>query len=82
MNKYTARFKALCPNNKSIIDEYKCSIYTDKIIMVEDISMYLNPFINEAIYQEDLTERISKRFKAKVKITGWHLGIKIKSVSI
>ena len=81
MNKYTTKFKALCPNDNSIIDEYKCTMYTDGIVMVEDIVFCLNKFAKKAIYQEDLTEKIADIFKAKVKIVGLHLGVKIKSIS-
>ena len=81
MYKYTAKFTALCPNDKTIVDKYKCKIYSTKIIMVEDISKYLDDQKNNAIYQEDLTDKILKMFKCeKVVLVGMHLGVKIKSV--
>lgn len=80
MNKYTLKFTALCPNNKDVVDEYKISIYTKKLIEVEKIIKYLKKFKNKACYQEQLTKKISKHFNAKVILKGYHFNVKIKSI--
>ena len=82
-NKYIANFKALCPNDKNIVDKYKCKIYSKKTIMVEEINEYLASFEKRAVYQEDLTDVIFNHFECeKVVLIGEHIDVKIKSISI
>lgn len=81
INKYKTEFTGLCPNDKNLIDNYKITIHSEKMIMVEKINEYLSKFKNKAIYQEDLTIEISDYFNCKIKLTGIHLGVKIKSIA-
>ncbi len=82
MNTYITEFTGKCPNNKKIVDNYKIKISSKSFIMVEDLKAYLKSFKNKAVYQEDLTKKIAKRFpKCKVCLIGDHLGVTIKSIA-
>lgn len=77
MNKYIAKFTALCPNNSKVVDEYTIIIKTKNMIEVEEIIKYLKSLQNKSVFQEKLTKKIAKHFNAKVKLIGWHFNIKV-----
>jgi len=75
-HKYTIKFNAKCPADNSI-DSYKLKIYSNKIILVEDIIAIINKLTTEPIYQEKLAEIIYNNIKEKLKLIGYHSNIKI-----
>lgn len=78
-NKYIVKFTAKCPNNDLVVDNYKAIIKTKHLIEVEKIIKYLETLQREQVFQEDLTKKISKKFKCKVKLIGYHFNVKIVS---
>lgn len=80
MNVYTAFFTGLCPNDPTLVDQYKVKIHSKDMIMVEDIQSYLNSFHDKEVYQEALAKIIFDKFECnKVVLIGTHRGIRIKS---
>jgi len=77
MNTYKLNFASTCPNDNAV-DNYKLTIKSKKIIMVEDILEVVAEIKKEAKYQEEIHDTLKKNFpEAKIKMVGWHLGIEI-----
>lgn len=77
MNIYKVSFVGNCPNNNEI-DNYTMTIKSSSTIMVEDILLATNESTIKPIYQEELHEFMTKKFKgASIKISGYHLGVKV-----
>lgn len=79
MNKYKIDFTAKCPNNTIVIDKYKLTLKTERLIEVESIIEFLNTLKEDVIFQEDLTKKIAEHFNCTAKLVGWHFNVKIVS---
>lgn len=77
MNKYELEFNASCPNGE-LEDVYKIEIESSRIIECEKIIETLES-IPSKIYQESLATYLRNKLGCRVRIIGWHHGIKITS---
>ena len=73
---YHLKFFCICPSDGEEI-EYSAEIVTDKIILVEDIKSFVKKFKNEKMYQEHLTELISKQFSSRVVTFAIHQDVEV-----
>lgn len=73
---YELKMKARCPSNPQITDEYDVVVDVDRMIVVEELLATLGHYLEEAIYQEDITARLARKFNCKFTLTGYHSGIK------
>ena len=79
--KYKIKASFFCPNDGQK-DDYNITISSKDPIMVEQIKEAISALQKRGpIYQESLTEQLSKMLSAKVKISGVHQNILIISRS-
>lgn len=72
---YDFKLVCRCPNDKSV-NIYNVEIKSDKIIEVEKFAKIQKNIYEQFMFQENLFEILKARFEF-VKITGYHLGIKV-----
>ena len=78
-NLYSVETTAICPINKKQ-DKYRVYIRSKKMIEVEKIKKVLLDMEKKQIFQEDLTELISKKINAQVRLEGMHSGVFVRSI--
>lgn len=73
-NRYYLDFEARCPVNGNTDFYHNCCIEVpaDRVILCEDIAKYLRSFAKKKVFQEALTKRIAKKFKARVQLECTH----------
>jgi hypothetical protein len=59
--KYSVLFHCICPSDGENIS-YKADIFSNKFILVEDINTFVYGLANQELYQEHLTDLLSKHF--------------------
>ncbi|HAZ24104.1 MAG TPA: hypothetical protein DCY95_05165 [Algoriphagus sp.] len=74
--KYSVLFHCICPSDGENIS-YKADIFSNKFILVEDINTFVYGLANQELYQEHLTDLLSKHFDCRVVTYGSHQGIDI-----
>ncbi len=76
-NRYQRRFKARCPNNGLEI-EYRLTISTGDIIMVEDIVAATDRF--DSAYHEAIADSLHAEFGGSQMLRAFHHGVLIVTV--
>jgi len=77
MNTYTTTVNCKCPNG-GLEDIYRLKILSERAIQVEHILRTVSE-APKTCYQEDLADFLRNNLGAKIILTGWHHGVKIKS---
>lgn len=62
-----------CPSDQ-LPDLYEMTVECERVIPVERIMEVVDEIQQEAIFQEDLTQRIARTLNARVTTVGWHFG--------
>lgn len=65
----------ICPENGDI-DEYTLKLTFDRFVLVESVVEVVSRYENQRIYQEDLTEAISKSLDCLAETWCNHRGVK------
>jgi len=73
---YTLNIKSNCPIDFKP-DVYECQIFSDKGISVEEILIVTKKYEDLFMFQEALTEDLSRDLCAKVITVGWHSGVRV-----
>ena len=84
---YEVNFKALCPNDHNIVDNYVLRVtltiedpMVDNKIMVEELISFTESFEKTPIYQEDLLGKMVNKYPGcEIYLSGYHLGVLIES---
>lgn len=75
---YKFKARAKCPVDPSKTDVYKFRVVSPGLIPVERILEFLEKNAGEnAIFQEELTEKCALALGAAVTSVGWHSGVKV-----
>lgn len=76
---YKWGFKALCPVDSEVVDEYTCKLVTSTEVRVEDLLAFTGM---DALYtQEKWAELIANRFIGTATVKGAHSNVSVKVVA-
>lgn len=73
--KHYLTMTAKCPADGRI-DHYELIVECKRVVLVEKILAESVRFQDKPLYQEEITNLLSKRLRAKVTTIGFHSGIK------
>jgi hypothetical protein len=77
MNRYSTKFKAICPNNGDMI-EYSLVIESSSMIQVEEITAFLHTFDDG--YHETFADKLQDKFGGKQYLTAIHGTVLIETI--
>lgn len=78
MNVYTQRFFSICPKTKARV-EYKLTIETQEIVMVEDIQEAVADFAS-GDYHESIADELHEKFGGTQTLEAHHHGTDIRTI--
>lgn len=71
--KHTFEVRSLCPINGDL-DAYECEVTFTTLIQCEQLLAEAAEYSDKALFQEELTQKLSERWNATVKTCGSHVG--------
>lgn len=74
--KYHLSIESNCPVDGQG-DFYECCLTSDKPLAVEQILEVVKDYKNRCLFQEHLAEELSRKLLCKVKLVGYHSGVKV-----
>ena len=77
MNRYSVKFKCICPNNKKTIS-YELVIETDEMIMVEELTQHIKDHCSEG-YHERIADDLFCSFGGEQYMIANHHGVQIET---
>lgn len=77
MNRYSVKFKCICPNNKKSIS-YALVIETEEMIMVEELTQHIKDHCSEG-YHERIADDLFCSFGGKQQLVAIHHGVFIET---
>lgn len=81
MNEYVCKCCCRCPKNPQVMDEYVMTLRTYRMIEAETILAEVETVKDDAIFQEELTLRMSVVFDCECTMEGDHSGVAVRSTA-
>jgi len=78
LNTYQLQVRTQCPVTDGETDLYQVTITSESIIEVERILAFFAKYMDQKIFQEELTRRAATGLGAKVESIGIHSGVIVK----
>lgn len=77
MNRYSVKFKCVCPNNRKVIN-YTLVIESDEMIMVEELTQHIKDECSEG-YHENIADELFNAFGGSQQLVAIHHGVLIET---
>lgn len=77
--KHKLQITSICPVDGKA-DVYECTVTTGRVLSVEEILAAVAAMKDRSAYQEEICQELHRRLACKVRLVGYHSGVRTEVV--